>query len=188
MFEVEAVEGEDDELEEDTTMNPVEKYNVFADFELYHTYGLAEERMFYHSIATGYVLGSGHLGHAVGHFDLFEINEAGDEVTLIRKMNEDTHYDAVQEVRGTDDWEEKIIQYMLESVEAVEELFFKYTEGVEETEISFDGQTFTVYPVEMDGRIHYFKEGEGLWMKYYNDQATIEFHGEAQQATRILNR
>ncbi|MBU9710741.1 hypothetical protein [Evansella tamaricis] len=177
----------DQETEE--TFVPVEKYAVFADYELEHIGPLAESATFlFGETYENYVLGYGHQAHAVMKFEVYEVDEENDRVSIIRRINEDSSdYDHIQDIMSRENWADDMISFILETGEPLEETFFVYDASVTETIITMNDQTYAVYPVEtgVEGKINYFKAGEGLWMKLHADQMTIDFLEEPQQATRI---
>ncbi|UCZ54420.1 hypothetical protein LGQ02_06560 [Bacillus shivajii] len=166
------------------SVEPLDKYEVFSNFSLYHPGYLAEARTFYESETTDYVLGYGHHAHAVTMYELFEVKD--DEVTIIRSVVDETDFERIESILHLDNWEEAMIEYLLDEAEPVEELFFTYDEATSETEVTADGETYTVYPVEIENELtYYFKEGEGLWVKIYEDEDTVEMYGEEQKTVRI---
>lgn len=164
----------------------VEKYNVFADYELNH-HALSSGLSFHMNESWDLVIGWGHQNHAMGLYELFQVNEAGDEVTKIRRLNEEhgIYYEQASELQESENWNE-LVELILEQGLVMDDIFFKYDAEVQETEIAFYDQSFTVYPVELPEVTYYFREGYGLWAQLYTSQTVIEWQGEPQLATRIL--
>ncbi|MCD8510071.1 MAG: hypothetical protein LRY73_09520 [Bacillus sp. (in: Bacteria)] len=187
MYGLETPTGEDADSNNEVASTPVEKYNVFADFELYHS-NFSSGLSFLENPLWDVFIGWGHQSHAMGLYELFQVNETGDEVRKIRRLNEEnwSHYEIAMELQESENWDE-LVELIMEQGDVMEELFFRYDESVQEEEISLDGQNYMVYPVEGVDRTHYFKEGEGLWMILYSSESIVEGFGEPQQATRIIN-
>lgn len=178
---------EHEEEEKKIEVDAIDKYQVFSNYELDHIGYLSEARTFFHSEEFDYVLGYGHQAHAVNTYELFEVNKEEQSVTIIRFMPEDSpHYEEIESMRELERWEEEMITYMLENVEEQEEVFFKFDKAVEEEEVNIGDNTYALYPVKIGERTHYFKEAEGLWMKLYEDDLTIDLYGEKQKAVRIV--
>ncbi len=183
-------EGADENLDEkkqerdEDVVDPLQKYDVFSDYRLYHPSYLSEAREFYRSENTDYVLAYGHQAHAVLRYELFAVK--GEQVTLIRSVVDETDYERIESILHLDNWEEAMIEYLLDEAEPIEETFFTYDEQRSKEEVTVEGQTYMLYPVEItEDKIYYFKEGEGLWVKFYSDQATIDMYGEEQKVYRI---
>lgn len=165
-------------------VNPLQKYDVFSDYNLYHPSYLSEAREFYQSENTDYVLAYGHQAHAVTRYELFAVKE--DEVTIIRSVVDDADYERIESILHLDNWKEAMIEYLLDEAEPIEETFFTYDEQQSKEEVTVEGQTYMLYPVVIDDeKTFYFKEGEGIWVKFYSDQATIDMYGEEQKVFRI---
>ncbi len=180
-------ESSDDQKQDpdEYAVDPLQKYDVFSDYNLYHPSYLSEAREFYQSENTDYVLAYGHQAHAVLRYELFAVKE--DEVTIIRSVVDETDYERIESILHLDNWEEAMIEYLLDEAEPIEETFFTYDEQQSKEEVTVEGQTYMLYPVVIDDeKTFYFKEGEGLWVKFYSDQATIDMYGEEQKVFRIV--
>ena len=180
-------ESSDDQKQDpdEYAVDPLQKYDVFSDYNLYHPSYLSEAREFYQSENTDYVLAYGHQAHAVLRYELFAVKE--DEVTIIRSVVDETDYERIESILHLDNWEEAMIEYLLDEAEPIEETFFTYDEQQSKEEITVEGQTYMLYPVVIDDeKTFYFKEGEGLWVKFYSDQATIDMYGKEQKVFRIV--
>lgn len=53
-----------------------------------------------------------------------------------------------------------------------------------EEEMVINDINILLYPVSVGDNIHYFKEGQGLWAKYFAGDSVIEFYGEPQLTFR----
>lgn len=171
-------------VDEQKNITHIEKYQVFKDYELYHSNYLSEGLSFYKSHNPSYVLGYGHQAHAMSVYRLFLVDEEKQTVSIIRMMNEDFNGEAISHLLSLENWEEEMIHYMLENIELTEEMFFFYDENIGEVEVVIEGKTHSLYPVPVDDNIYYFKKDEGLWAKYYAGESTITFYGEPQLAYR----
>lgn len=169
---------------DEATINPLEKYQVFSDYLLDHPGYLSEGRTFYKVENTDYFLAYGHQAHAVNRYELFEVKDT--EVILIRSVVDDQDYERIESIIHLENWQEEMIQYLLEEVEPKNELFFSYDEQQPETVLTIDGENHTLYPIYVTKeKTYFFKKGEGLWVKLFKDEATINMYGEEQKAVRL---
>ncbi|MFC0472451.1 hypothetical protein ACFFHM_18675 [Halalkalibacter kiskunsagensis] len=178
-------EASNNELDNDFNpeVNPVENYEVFTNYELEHSGYLSEGKTFFHSETTEYILGYGHQAHATTRYQLFE--QKDNKISIIRTVVEDSeHFENIEAIRSHANWEEEMVEYMVDNIQPQEELYFLYDEQVKETEVSFNHSSNMLYPVRAGEKTLYFKQGEGLWMVEYEDDITIEFYGEPQVAIR----
>lgn len=166
------------------TSNPFEKYQVFSDYMLEHPGYLSEARTFYKIENTNYFLAYGHQAHAVNRYELFEVKD--NTVTLIRSVVDDADFERIESIVHLDNWKELMIDYLLKEVKPTEEIFFSFDNPQSETEVTIEDQSYMLFPINVTkDKIYFFKEGEGLWVKLYKDEATINMYGEEQKAIRI---
>ncbi|MBU9724347.1 MULTISPECIES: hypothetical protein [Bacillaceae] len=170
----------------------LEEYAVFTDFELVNEDGShhgAESVSFLYSDSYDYILGFGHQAHAVYKYELFEVDEEERAVTVIRRANEDIddHFRKVREEQGTESMADDLIQYLLDFSDPISDLFFHHSPNEEEVAININGQSVQAYLVYQGdkGLNHYFKKGEGLIMKEFYSDATLELFGEPLKAVKV---
>ena len=68
----------------DESAAPVDFYHVFGSYDIGPVNYLSEEMNFYPLESSRYVVGVGIYADAAPMYQLYEISEAGDEVTIIR--------------------------------------------------------------------------------------------------------
>lgn len=171
-------------IESKEAVSAIEKYYVFSNYDLTHSSSLSEGISFYESSNKEYVLGYGHQAHAIGIYQLFTIDEETQAVSKVREINEDFNFEAINTIRQLENWEEEMISYMIEHVETIDEIFFSYNSEKAEEEIVLNDNRLLLYPVSVGDNIHYFKQGQGLWAKYFASDSVIEFFGEPQFTVR----
>ncbi|MDG5788834.1 hypothetical protein QA612_15285 [Evansella sp. AB-P1] len=183
------IDGENDGTTKDSdsdedVIDALEKYNVFSDFSLYHPSYLSEARTFYESENTDFILAYGHHANAVTKYELFDVKD--NEVKMIRSVVDETDFERIESILHVDNWEEAMVEYLLDEAEPMEEMFFTYDEEQSETEVVIEGETYMLYPVHVgEHETFFFKEGKGIWVKLYEDEDTINMYGDEQKTFRI---
>ncbi|WNF36794.1 hypothetical protein RJD24_20745 [Bacillaceae bacterium IKA-2] len=172
------------EPKEEIAVSVIEKYYVLSNYDLTHPSYLSEGISFYHSGKTDYVLGYGHQAHAIGVYHLYTVDEEKNTVSKVREMNEDVHFEDINSIRQFENWEEEMISYMTEHLEPIDVTFFSYNSETAEEELVINDRKVLLYPVSVGDNIHYFKQGQGLWAKYFTGDSVIEFYGEPQWTYR----
>ena len=166
----------------DESAVPVDFYQVFGSYDIGPVNHLSEEMDFYPLESSRYVVGVGIHSDAAPMYQLYEINEAGDEVTIIRKVTGGgvEVFGAVEQILEKENWQEELATYMLEALEPTEELYFSYDQNIEETDVEIQGQQIRLYPVTVGKDTYYFKKGRGLWAKHLVNDGIIEIYTEPQ--------
>lgn len=173
-------------LQEEEAINesaaPVDFYYVFGSYDIGPVSHFSEEMDFYPLASSSYVMGVGIFPDAAPLYQLYEINEARDEVTIIRKLSGggEEVTEAVEQILQKENWQEELTTYMLEELEPIDELYFSYDQNVSEIDVEIQGQQIRLYPVTIGKDTFYFKKAQGLWAKHLANDGIIEIYTEPQ--------